>query len=116
VDDLGSGRGAACRSPLARDPDSPLSSFQRMLDTLRECAEVGVGDHEVIDVGLPQVPVHRASPIRGSVLLVHDLADRPVTVRVPDIGAHAGQLDPARRKPLFGQPSREPPELVKPTA
>ena len=87
-----------------------------MLDTLRECAELGVGDHEVIDVGPPQVLVHRASITRGSVLLVHNLADRPVTVRVPDIGAHAGQLDPARRNPLFGQPSREPPELVKPTA
>jgi hypothetical protein len=25
-------------------------------------------------------------------LFAHDLADRPVTVRAPDIGAHAGQL------------------------
>jgi hypothetical protein len=33
-----------------------------------ECAEVGVGDREVIDVGLPQVLVHRASTTRGSVL------------------------------------------------
>jgi maltose alpha-D-glucosyltransferase / alpha-amylase len=91
VEDLGTGRGAACRSPR-RDPDSPLSCFQRMLDRLRECAEVGVGDHEVIDVGLPRVLVHRASTTRGSVLYAHNLADRPVTVRVPDIGAHAGQL------------------------
>jgi hypothetical protein len=52
---------------------------------------VGVGDHEVIDVGLPQVLVHRAST-PGHVLFAHNLADRPVTVRVPDIGAHAGQL------------------------
>jgi hypothetical protein len=139
VKDLGTGRGAACRSPW-RDPDSPLSWFQRMLDRLRECAEVGVGDHEVIDVRLPQVLVHRASTTGGRVLFAHNLADRPVTVRVSYIGAHVRAtgrsvprpgvrrarrtrtgrlrlpLDPARRRSLFGQPSREPPELVKPPA
>jgi hypothetical protein len=45
--------------PPGRDPDSLLSCFQRMLDRLRESAGVGVGGHEVIDVGLPQVSVHR---------------------------------------------------------
>jgi hypothetical protein len=71
---VGLGRAPTAAVPW-RDPDSPLSWFQRMLDRLRECAEVGVGDHEVIDVGLPQVLVHRAST-RGSVLFAHDLADR----------------------------------------
>ena len=33
-----------------------------------------------------------ASATRGSVLFAHNPADRPVTVRVPDIGAHALQL------------------------
>src|SRR3954454_3049432 len=32
----------------ASSPDSPLSWFRRMLEKLRECPEVGVGDHEVI--------------------------------------------------------------------
>jgi hypothetical protein len=87
-----------------RDPDSPLSWFQRMLEGLRECAEVGVGDHEVIDVRLPQVLVHRASTTRGSVLFAHNLAHRPVTVRVLDIGAHAGQLVDLFHAEKYGAP------------
>jgi maltose alpha-D-glucosyltransferase/alpha-amylase len=94
-----------------RDPDSPLSWFQRMLERLRECAEVGVGEHEVIDVGLPQVLVHRAIT-RGSVLFAHDLADRPVTVRVPDIGAHAGQLVDPFHGQKYGAPELDGLELA----
>jgi hypothetical protein len=37
----------------------------------------------VIDVGAPQVLVHRASTSRGSALFAHDLAGRPATVCRP---------------------------------
>jgi hypothetical protein len=56
-----------------------------MLDELRECAEVGVGDHEV--------------------LFAHDLADRPVTVRVPDIGAHVRELVDLSPRPGVRRPT-----------
>lgn len=75
-----------------RDPDSLLTWFQRMLDTLRECSEVGTGEHEVIEVECPHVLAHRAFTARGSVLFVHNLADRPATVRLPHVGSDEEQL------------------------
>jgi maltose alpha-D-glucosyltransferase/alpha-amylase len=75
-----------------RDPDSLLTWFQRMLDTLRECAEVGTGEHEVREVECPSVLVHQASTGQGSVLFVHNLGDRAVTVRLPALGYDAEQL------------------------
>jgi maltose alpha-D-glucosyltransferase / alpha-amylase len=75
-----------------RDPESLLTWFQRMLDTLRECSEVGAGEHEVIHVESPQVVAHRAFTPRGSVLFVHNLGDRPVTVRLSHVGSDAEQL------------------------
>jgi maltose alpha-D-glucosyltransferase/alpha-amylase len=75
-----------------REPDSLLTWFQRMLDTLRECSEVATGEHEVIEVECPHVLAHRAFTARGSVLFVHNLGDRPVTVRLPHVGSDAEQL------------------------
>ncbi len=54
-----------------------------MLHTLRECEEIGVDDHQVIPVEPAHVLAHRAAAPSGSVVFVHNLADRPARVRLP---------------------------------
>ena len=71
-----------------RDDGSLLRWFQRMIYTLRECPEVGVGTWQVVDVGLPShVLAHRCDAPEGSMLFVHNLADKATTL---DIGKLEG--------------------------
>jgi len=64
------------------DPHSLLVWFERILHTLRECEEIGGGDHEIVDVEPPQVLVHRATGRSGSMLFLHNLADEPLRLRL----------------------------------
>jgi maltose alpha-D-glucosyltransferase/alpha-amylase len=59
-----------------RDPMSMLTWFERMLHTRRECEEISVGEHELIDVGEPSVLAHRTSSPHGTMLFVHNLSNR----------------------------------------
>ena len=77
------------------DPNSLLTWFERILHVLRECGEIGSGDHEIIDVGPEHVLVHRADGHMGSTLFAHNLADRPCTL---DLGS---QRDPEHRPLSF---------------
>jgi maltose alpha-D-glucosyltransferase / alpha-amylase len=61
---------------------SLLTWFERILHALRECAEIGGGDHEMIDAGPVHVLVHRADGASGSTLFAHNLADRPCTLQL----------------------------------
>jgi maltose alpha-D-glucosyltransferase/alpha-amylase len=63
-----------------RDAHSLLTWFERILHALPECAEIGSGDHEIIDTGPEHILVHRADGRTGSTLFVHNLADRPSTL------------------------------------
>jgi maltose alpha-D-glucosyltransferase/alpha-amylase len=65
-----------------RDPESLLVWFERMLHTLRECPEIGTGEHDIIDAGPPHVLVHRASGPSGEMLFLHNLADKPCQITV----------------------------------
>jgi maltose alpha-D-glucosyltransferase / alpha-amylase len=66
-----------------RDPDSLLRWFQQLIGVLRECPEIGTGDCQVVDVPAPRsVLIHRFDSPTGAVLLLHNLADVPVTVDV----------------------------------
>jgi maltose alpha-D-glucosyltransferase/alpha-amylase len=65
-----------------RDPNSLLVWFERILHTLRECEEIGSGEHEILEAGPPQVFVHRATRDGGAMLFLHNLADRPCEVSV----------------------------------
>ncbi|HEX6921236.1 MAG TPA: alpha-amylase family protein, partial [Actinomycetes bacterium] len=57
-----------------RDPASLLTWFERMIRTLRECPEVGVGTCTVIDVPMPRaVLAHRFDAPEGSMLFLHNL-------------------------------------------
>ncbi len=60
-----------------RDPHGLLVWFERILNTRRECEEIGSGHHEVIDAGPSNVLVHRATGDHGVMLFLHNLADRP---------------------------------------
>jgi len=64
------------------DPNSLLTWFERILHALRECEEIGTGDHEVLDVGPPQVLVHRATGRTGTTLFVHNLAEQPCHLKL----------------------------------
>jgi maltose alpha-D-glucosyltransferase/alpha-amylase len=62
------------------DAHSLLTWFERILHALRECAEIGSGEHTIIDAGPASVLVHRADGDSGSTLFVHNLGDRPSTL------------------------------------
>ncbi|GGM07633.1 alpha-amylase family protein [Nakamurella endophytica] len=71
-----------------RDRDSLLRWFGELIDTVRECPEIGVGVCSVLDVPTPpSVLAHRFDAPEGSILLLHNLADGAVTV---DIGRLPG--------------------------
>jgi maltose alpha-D-glucosyltransferase/alpha-amylase len=77
------------------DPHGLLTWFERILHALRECGEIGSGDHEIIDAGPEHVLVHRADGRGGSTLFAHNLADRPCTLRL------GSQRDPDQRPLSF---------------
>jgi maltose alpha-D-glucosyltransferase/alpha-amylase len=71
-----------------RDSHSMLVWFERTLHTLRECEEIGTGQHVMLDVGPPRVLVHRATGETGAMLFLHNLADVPCRV---DVGEQSDQ-------------------------
>ena len=75
-----------------RDPGSLLRWFEELIRTLRECPEIGVGDCEVVDVPMARsVLAHRYEAPEGAILLLHNLADRPVTVDVGRVEGAVGK-------------------------
>ena len=64
------------------DPNSLLTWFERTLHALRECEEIGSGNHDVLDVGPEHVMVHRATGRSGTTLFVHNLADQPCRLKL----------------------------------
>jgi maltose alpha-D-glucosyltransferase/alpha-amylase len=76
-----------------RDPNSLLRWFENLAHTVREAPEIGTGQCSVVDVPLPRsVLAHRFDGPTGAILLLHNLADTPVTV---DIGRLPGMADEA---------------------
>jgi maltose alpha-D-glucosyltransferase/alpha-amylase len=70
-----------------RDPSSLLHWVERMLHTLQECPEFGVGRCQSVDTGDPAVlALHYEAP-GGVMLTLHNLADRKRTV---DLGRQPG--------------------------
>jgi maltose alpha-D-glucosyltransferase/alpha-amylase len=90
-----------------RDPDSLLTWFDRMLHTLRECEEIGVGEHHVVPVDASNVLAHRADAPAGSVVFVHNLSGEPARVCL----SHSPDDHGARQEPVEVFSNREYPEL-----
>jgi maltose alpha-D-glucosyltransferase/alpha-amylase len=87
------------------DRESLLRWFEQLIRTLRECPEIGVGTCTVLDVPLPRhVLAHRFDAPEGAILLLHNLADRAVTVDI-------GKLDGVDGKPreMFADGDYDPP-------
>ena len=74
-----------------RDPNSLLRWFENLVHTLRTAPEIGLGVCTVVDVPLARsVLAHRFDAVTGSILLLHNLEDVPLTVDVgPLDGADA---------------------------
>jgi maltose alpha-D-glucosyltransferase/alpha-amylase len=64
-----------------RDPDSLLSWIRQLIQRYRECPELAWGRYTVLDTGEPSVLAHRCD-IDGTVIALHNLADRDVTPRL----------------------------------
>jgi maltose alpha-D-glucosyltransferase/alpha-amylase len=71
-----------------RDPDSLLHWMERMLHTLRECPEFGIGTCTPVDTGEASVLALLYDAPGGVMLVVHNLSDRRRTV---DLGTQPGQ-------------------------
>jgi len=70
----------------SRDRDSLLRWFEQLIRVVRECPEIGTGAPSIVDGPLPRsVLVHRFDAPQGAILLLHNLADRPATVDLPDL-------------------------------
>lgn len=64
-----------------RDPNSMLRWFENLVHTLRTAPEIGAGTCSVVHAPLPRsVLAHRFDAPSGSILLLHNLADTPVTL------------------------------------
>ncbi len=69
------------------DPLSLLNWFQRMISTLRESPEIGIGSCAALDrdFGVPGVFVHRADARTGTMVFVHNLGETPATIDLHDL-------------------------------
>ncbi|WP_152045651.1 alpha-amylase family protein [Aureimonas psammosilenae] len=75
-------------------PASLFSTIQKLIRVRRGCREIGWSEAEVLDAGDPAVLMLRAEWKGGTVLTLHNLAERPVTVDIGDaIGADAQAHD-----------------------
>ncbi|MEU5696673.1 alpha-amylase family protein [Actinosynnema sp. NPDC020468] len=68
-----------------RDPDSLLSWTRLLVARYRECPELAWGAFRVLDTAEPAVFAHRCDIDGGTVVAVHNLADREVTVELPGL-------------------------------
>ncbi|MDT7545719.1 MAG: maltose alpha-D-glucosyltransferase / alpha-amylase, partial [Actinomycetota bacterium] len=70
-----------------RDRDSLLAWFQQMIHTMRTCPEIGSGTCTVLPVARGSVLAHRMDGADGSLLFLHNLGAKKVSV---DVGAQPG--------------------------
>jgi glycosidase len=66
-----------------RDPHSLLNWFERLIRRRRECPELGFGTMTPLETGAPSVFAHRCDWEGQTIVAVHELAGRDVTVTLP---------------------------------
>jgi maltose alpha-D-glucosyltransferase/alpha-amylase len=90
------------------DPNSLLSWFERMIRTLRECPEIGSGKCSVVQTALPRhVLAHRFDSPEGSMLMLHNLGPRGVTVTLPELPGVGADLHEVFSDRSYPPPTRE---------
>jgi maltose alpha-D-glucosyltransferase/alpha-amylase len=73
------------------DPGSLLRWFERLIATLRECPEIGVGEcRSVESSGSRSVLCHRFDAPEGAILMMHNLADSETAVDIGRIDGIVG--------------------------
>ncbi|MGM1063651.1 alpha-amylase family protein [Saccharothrix sp. Mg75] len=90
VEDLSIPGREAVRTPMwwdaaveqRRDPDSLLEWVRMLVERYRECPELAWGAYQVLDTEDPAVLAHRSDIDGGTVLAVHNLADREAVIEV----------------------------------
>jgi maltose alpha-D-glucosyltransferase/alpha-amylase len=85
-----------------RDPSSLLHWMARLISARKQCPEIGWGAWEILEAGDPAVFALRCTWNEGSVITVHNLADREVAVRLRIDGG----------EPLFELIGDRPYELI----
>lgn len=66
-----------------RDAGSLLNWFERLIRRRRECPELGFGALTVLDVDAESVFAHRVDWDDATIVAVHELSGKPVTVELP---------------------------------
>jgi trehalose synthase len=66
-----------------RDPHSLLNWFERLIRRRRECPELGFGTMTLLETGADSVFAHRSDWEGATIVAVHELSGRPVTVSLP---------------------------------
>ncbi|GAA1967045.1 alpha-amylase family protein [Nocardioides panacihumi] len=78
-----------------RDPDSLWHFMRTLIQTYRECPELGWGEFAVLDQPCPAVLAHRCHWEGASLVAVHNLSAEPLTTRVQllpdDLVADSGE-------------------------
>lgn len=88
------GPGAVNVGDQRRRQDSLLRWFEELIRVLRECPEIGVGSLALVNGTFPRsVLAHRFDAPEGSLLLLHNLADKPVRVDVDGASAGSGAYE-----------------------
>jgi maltose alpha-D-glucosyltransferase/alpha-amylase len=73
------------------DPNSLVRWFERLISTLHECPEIGVGDCEFVEsTGSLSVLCHRFDAPEGAILMMHNLADTDAVIDVGRVEGMAG--------------------------
>jgi maltose alpha-D-glucosyltransferase/alpha-amylase len=85
-----------------RDPKSLLHWMARLISARKQCPEIGWGSWEILDSGDPAVFALRSTWKEGTVITVHNLADRDAAVRLSIDGG----------EPLFELIGDRPYELI----
>ncbi|MEO3857036.1 alpha-amylase family protein [Acrocarpospora sp. B8E8] len=79
-------------SAQRRDPGSLLIWITRLIGQYRECPELAWGDYAVLDAGDTAVLAHRADIDGGTVVAVHNFADRKIDVELTLDGLDSGKV------------------------
>jgi glycosidase len=90
-----------------RDPDSLWNFVRTLVQTYRECPELGWGDFRVLPQPHRQVFAHRSHWESGTIVAVHNLSSVPLTTRLElDPDDLVGE-EPVWLEDLFGHQAVE---------
>jgi trehalose synthase len=91
-----------------RDPDSLWAFMRSLIQTYRECPELGWGDFRVLEQPHREVLAHRCAWRGSSVLAVHNLSSRPMTTQVRMDPDDLVGDEPVRLEDLFADETLDP--------